>query len=311
MKVNILKKANLENLPSASGVEIVDGVIYIVGDDSPFLYRLDHSLKLLETIELFPSVHFETGRIPKKIKPDLECISTIVINNNKYLLILGSGSAENRDQGFLVKLPNKYNNKHFVQSVSLTSLYNLLASNPEVTGKGKFNLEAAASTDTLMILFNRASKKGKNTALIFDIEEFKVYLTENPDIVPFPSILSYELPGINGVPSGFSGASTFEDKLFFTAAVEDTSDPVADGDVLGSMIGYMELKSPDYIRGGNSSVLSEVKGITTVEENGEVYKGKIESISIYEKDSDKKFIALAVTDDDMGGSELLMLEIVL
>jgi hypothetical protein len=309
MKASIIKKAKLENLPSASGVEIVDGVIYIVGDDSPYLYRLDHSLKLLDTIELFKSEDFSSGRIPKKIKPDLECITLIEINSNKYLFILGSGSKENRDKGFLVKLPNKYNNKHFVQEVSLASLYHLLSSNPEVTGGAKLNLEAAASTHSMMILFNRAAKYGKNTALVFDMEEFKVYLTENPELVPFPSIYPYSLPSIKYVPAGFSGASVIENKLFFTAAVEDTDDPVADGEVLGSMIGYIEFTEPDFIRGGNKKILSPLKDIVTVKEGDKIYKGKIESISLFEKDSETKFIALAITDDDMGGSELLMLEI--
>jgi hypothetical protein len=127
--------------------------------------------------------------------------------------------------------------------------------------------------------------------------------------VPFPSIYPYSLPSIKYVPAGFSGASVIENKLFFTAAVEDTDDPVADGEVLGSMIGYIEFTEPDFIRGGNKKILSPLKDIVTVKEGDKIYKGKIESISLFEKDSETKFIALAITDDDMGGSELLMLEI--
>ncbi len=55
------------------------GIIHIIGDDSPFLYCLDHQLKLLQKVELFESTDFETGRIPKKKKPDLECMTSLEI----------------------------------------------------------------------------------------------------------------------------------------------------------------------------------------------------------------------------------------
>ncbi|MBX9852940.1 MAG: hypothetical protein K2X86_14450 [Cytophagaceae bacterium] len=309
MKASIIKRVTLENLPSASGVEIIDGIIHIIGDDSPYLYCLDHSLKVIDKVELFKSEDFSTGRIPKKIKPDLECMAPITINNNKHIIVMGSGSAKNRDKGFLVKLPNKYNKKYFVQELSLKSLYELLESNPEIVGDGKLNLEAAASTDDHLILFNRGNKAGKNVILYFSMEEFKVYLLENPEMIPFPKIYSFELPSIKNVPAGFSGASVMDNKLFFTAAVEDTSDPVLDGEVLGSLVGWVDMQRLDFVRGGNREALSEVKDSAIIEENGEIYLGKVESITLFEKDSDTKYIAIAITDDDMGGSELLMLEI--
>jgi hypothetical protein len=36
---------------------------------------------------------------------------------------------------------------------------------------------------------------------------------------------------------------------------------------------------------------------------------KVESISVYEKENDNSFIGLAVSDDDLGGSEILMLQL--
>lgn len=309
MKVNVIKRVELDNLPSASGVEIIDGIIYIVGDDSPYMYVLDHSLKLLEKVELFETPDFESGRIPKKIKPDLECMTPLTINNNKYILVMGSGSKENRDRGFLIKLPTRYNKKYIVQSLSFTGLYSLLQSNPEIVGDGKLNLEAAAADEQHFILFNRGNKSGKNSALYFQLEEFIVYLTENPDLVPFPVIQNFTLPSINKVPAGFSGASFWDGKLFFTAAVEDTDDAVDDGEVHGSMVGWMEMNTADYFRGGTMKDFSIMKDCAVIEEDGRRYAGKVESISLHEKDSDTEYVALAITDNDMGGSELLMLQI--
>jgi hypothetical protein len=308
MKVNILKRVTLEDLPSASGVEIIDGIIYIVGDDSPYLYVLDHSLKLLDKVLLFDTTDFGSGRIPKNIKPDLECMTPLIINNNKYILVMGSGSTPVRDKGYLIKLPTKFNKKYIVTPFSFTSLYNLLRSNPEVVGNAPLNLEAAAASEQHLILFNRANRAGKNTALFFQLEEFIVYLTENPELTPFPVVQQFDVPSIKGVPGGFSGASVMDGKLFFTAAVEDTDDPVADGEVLGSMVGWISLLATDHIRGGNTN-FSEMKACAIIEEDGKVYTGKVESITLHEKDSDTEYVAVAITDNDMGGSELLMLEI--
>jgi hypothetical protein len=308
MKSTIIKKALLENLPSASGVEIIDGIIHIIGDDSPYLYCLDHTLKVIDKVELFATENFESGRIPKKIKPDLECMSQLTINNNKYIITMGSGSKENRDKGFLIKLPTKYNKKYFVQEVSFKGLYDLLRNNDEIVSDGKLNLEAAATSDEHFILFNRANKSGKNVVLYFKLEEFLVYVTENQEMIPFPKIYTYDLPSLNGVPGGFSGASVINEKLFFTASVEDTADAVEDGEVYGSFVGWMDVLKMDYLRGGSEKSV-EMKDCSVIEEDGKIFLGKVESICLYEKESDQEYIALAITDNDLGASEILMIEV--
>jgi hypothetical protein len=307
MQTKVIKKAVLENIPSASGVEVVDGMIYIIGDDSKYLFKLKYNLELLEKIELFKSD--EEGRIPKSEKPDLECMTLLTINNYKHLLIFGSGSTDKRNQVFLVKLPTKYNKNHFVQQFDLTEFYRLLQSNEEVTGGETLNLEAAAADDQHLYLFNRANKKGTNSVLVIKLEEFIPYLCEGSQLIPFPFVKTYQLPEIGGVPSGFSGASVFDKKLYFTASAEDTDDAYLDGPVQGSLAGIMELGEFDYLRGGMNSLLPEQFQIGAIDDNGQPYKGKIESISIFEAESSSETIAIAVTDNDKGGSELLMLSV--
>ncbi|MFN3403909.1 MAG: DUF6929 family protein [Cytophagaceae bacterium] len=309
MKVTILKKAALQGIPSASGVEVIDGMIYIMGDDSPFLFCLDHNLKLKAQVELFKAEGFEGERIPKKIKPDLECMTGLEINNNKHILLMGSGSKLNRDKVYLVKLPTRYNKNHFVQEFSLTPLYNLFRSNSEITGDGTLNLEAAAADAEHLFLFNRANKAGNNVILTIKLEEFLPYLLEGSDMIPFPSIYNFTLPPIKNIPAGFSGADIVDNKIFFTASAEDTSDAYLDGDVAGSAVGLIEFESGDYLRGNYGFSFSDVKQFETLKEDGKIFPWKVESISVYEKDSDSKYIALAVTDDDKGGSEIMMMEI--
>ncbi len=309
MKVEIIKRGTLAHIPSASGVEVVDGIIYVIGDDSKSLFALNHNLEILQKQELFESEYADHERIPKKIKPDLECMSHIKINGYDYILINGSGSKDNRDDGYLVKLPTKFNKKFFTQKIDFKPLYKLLRANEEIVNDGKLNLEATAYSDQFFILLNRANKKGNNAALVFNTEEMQVFVAENHEMIPFPEVFTYQLPAIGGVPTGFSGACLIDDKLFFTASAEDTEDAVEDGDVAGSLVGWMQVNYQGKRKGNTQRSLSEIKATATITEGGNVFLGKVESICIYEKDSDHKYIAIAVTDSDGGDSELLMLEI--
>jgi hypothetical protein len=306
MKVTIIKKAILEGIPSASGMEIIDGVIYIVGDNSPYLFILDQSLAVINKIELYKH---DTDVLPKAIKWDLECMSKISINNYKHLLILGSGSkSPYRDIAILVKLPTNYNRKHMVTIVQMEELYKLLRSNEDIVAGGQLNLEGAATSKENLILLNRASGGSKNAALYFKLEEFIEYLQGHTEMTPFPAVYQNELPSINNVCSSFSGADIWEEKLFFTAAVEDTPNAIDDGEVFGSFVGWMKVNEGSNLK-GYSSESNKIEECIQVMENGKPYLGKIESISIYEKDSENKFIALAITDSDGPESEILMLEI--
>lgn len=311
MKVEIIKRAPLPLIPSASGVEVVDGIIYVIGDDSKSLFSLNHNLQIIQTLDLFESKYDSHERIPKKIKPDLECMTHLKINGFEYLLVNGSGSKDGRDDGYLVKLPTKFNKKFFTQKVDFQPLFELLRTHEEIVADGKLNLEASAYSESLFIFMNRANKKGNNAVLVFNTEEMQVFLAENPDMLPFPEVFTYDLPSLSGVPCGFSGACIVDDKLFFTASAEDTEDAVEDGDVAGSIVGWIAINPLGKMRGAASRTLSPIQASVTITEEGEPFLGKVESITIYEKDSDTKYIAIAVTDSDDGASELLMLEITL
>ncbi|MFL5730741.1 MAG: DUF6929 family protein [Cytophagaceae bacterium] len=307
MKATIVKKAILEHIPSASGMEVINGIIYVVGDNSPYLYKLDHSLKLLEKIEIFKT-ETEDGLIPKPVKPDMECMAKLSINNYPHIIMMGSGSkSPYRDVACLVKLPTNYNRRHVVTQINVADLYNLLRSNDEIMNGGELNLEGAAVSRDNFILFNRSSSGSRNVALYFHLEEFIEYLQGHTEMTPFPVIRDYDLPSINGVRSGFSGADVFEDKLFFTSAVENTTNAIDDGEVFGSFVGWMPASKVANMKGAPRNE-NAIQGTVQLMYEDKPYLGKVESISVYEKDEDK-YIALAVTDSDGGDSEILMLEL--
>src|SRR5258705_11813598 len=72
--------------PSASGIEFLDGKIYVIGDDANDLLVLDTGLNIIDSIPLYS---FPEKRIAKAVKADLESITVIP---GKKLLLLGSGS---------------------------------------------------------------------------------------------------------------------------------------------------------------------------------------------------------------------------
>lgn len=309
MQLSILKHVHLTTIPSASAVEVINGNIYIVGDDSCFLYVLKYDLTVLAEVPLYKTKddHLVGNRILKKKKADLECITKLTINGYPHLLILGSGSkSPRRDIAFLVKLPTPYNRKHMVWEISLVKWYAFLRMNEAVTGdSGVLNFEAAATTDDHLYIFNREN----NATLRFDLPEFIEFIQGHTDSVPFPTVIPTELPDIDGVRLGFSGADYFDQKLFFTAAAENTSNAIDDGEIKGSAVGIVNFNGEEKTRGkltdGFTGEISQFALIPKID--GRLLK--IESISIYEKENDNAYIAIAVSDDDLGGSDILMLQL--
>ena len=87
---NILIEGPLPDLPSASGVEILDTGAYIIGDDLPFLYQFDATtLTITVRIALFDAgTAFASGRWPKLDKLGLECMAALVWLDGRSELLL-------------------------------------------------------------------------------------------------------------------------------------------------------------------------------------------------------------------------------
>jgi hypothetical protein len=310
MKATLLKRASLEGIPSASGLEYISGFIYIVSDDSPHLFCLDPYLNLKSKVKLYEPEKIEDGRIPKKHKRDLEAITPLRINGYPHLLILGSGSkSPERDRAWLVKLPTNYNRKHLVWEKDLSEFYNFIRSTGDIVNEGKLNIEGAATGSDFLVLYNRGNKKGKNSALYFHLEEFTEFIQGHTEGVPFPVIHTFDMTLESGLEPGFSGAVVFDDKLFYTASLEDTADAYEDGAVGHSFIGYKNVQPFTSLRGSFEIPVQSAGAICPVMDNGVEFTGKIESVVITEKTESGSYIALAVTDNDTGISELLMIEI--
>lgn len=293
MQALIRQEVALPNLPSASGIEIVGPVAYVVGDDSPFLYQLDAaSLAAGERTTLFETAHFSTGRIPKDLKLDLECLTTLTTATGETgLLALGSGATPAREQGFWVPLAA---GSATVYPLALSGLYAELRQH--LPAGIPLNLEAAATTATELLLVQRTVGAAAGNLLFrLPLAAAWDYLQRRTPQVPAVRRQFYQLPTIEDKPAGFSGAVYFDGHLFVTASVEDTQDAVLDGAVLGSFVGLLDLKKTSAKPLPTALVQLQLPG-------GGPYRGKVESVAVRRRTAPGRYELLLVTDDDHGGS---------
>jgi hypothetical protein len=299
MTATILSETVLPHLPSASGVEIIEATAYIVSDDAPLLYLLDApTLAPAGQVQLFETTDFGTGRIPKANKPDLESMAAITGPGGAAgLLLCGSGSRPNREIGYFVGLPaGAAPLPRFVQRLDLTLLYAQLRTHlpPGTT----LNIEATATTATELLLLQRSVGGGPALLFALPLEAALEHLFEPRWPVPaLARVLTFELPALAGHAAGFSGATYVAGKLLVTASVEATADAVADGAVLGSFIGVIDLATA-------TATFARLAWA-----DGRAYLGKVEGLAVRRTLAPGRLELLLVTDDDQGGSTALVAEV--
>ncbi|HLV41300.1 MAG TPA: hypothetical protein VKY37_03385 [Brumimicrobium sp.] len=284
MKFTITHTKSSTQIPSGSGIVKSGHNYYVIGDDSPFLFTLNEQLEVISKTLIISSEGIVGNRIPKPIKPDFESIEII---EEKELVVFGSGSkSPHRDVliHILVEGPM------VITQYSLTAFYAELRRLPELQDS-ELNIEASAFHSNQLYLFNR----NKNVIFKFDYCAFSAYIRGEGSF-PKPEIKQFTLPEINGIEAGFSGATILKSqaKIIFTASVEDTDNAYDDGEILGSIIGMIDV-SNDTIADSYSACL--------IPNGTENYK--VESITIEEEISSETVKVVMITDDDKGNSILL------
>lgn len=290
LKIELLSWQILKHVPSASGVVKFDENFYVIGDDSPFLFRIDSEFNLFSKTPIYTTENLRGNTIPKIDKPDFEAMEMI---NETELLVFGSGSkSPERNVCVLVKIGQEISYKEFDLSLFYGHLRNM-----EMMDSYELDIEGLAFTGDLLHLFNR----GRNIIFSFSYKEFMAYCKTGKDF-PIPKTSLFTLPEINGLEAGFSGATTFADKSYFifTAAVEDAPNAYEDGDILGSFIGVIPIQegkvSSDFL-------------IKRIPNPG--FPLKVESVIIDKVLSETQTDLVLVTDNDGAPSEILRLRMTL
>lgn len=295
MTATIHSETPIPGLPSASGIELVGDTAYLIGDDSALLYRLDAAtLAPTGPVRLFDPVPGGAARIPKRTKPDLEALTALRwADGRPGLLLLGSGSRATRARGWFVPAASS-----IPEALDLAPLYALLW--PLLPAGTVLNLEAAATSATELLLFQRTVDRA-DAALLFrlPLAATVAFVAAGPANAPAPVVrpMVFALPAIAGRPAGFSGATFVDDRLFVTASVEDTTDAVLDGQVLGSFIGLVDLAAHT----ARFALLAWA--------DGRPYHGKVEGLAVRRPLGAGCWELLLVTDDDAGGSTAVVAQV--
>lgn len=281
LAIDVLDSKTISDFPSGSGLVAVENGFYALGDDSPFLFQINPENEVVSKSRIHGAQALNKGRIPKEDKPDFECLEMIGKNE---LVAFGSGSQSPQRDVFLhIFLEDSLR----IKTYDITAFYDHLRA-LKVMENEALNIEGVAYQKNKMYLFNR----GKNLIFEFVYDDFLAYL-EGAIPFPKPTITEFSLPKINGMESGFSGATIVKDasKILFTASVENTSNAYADGEILGSFIGTIPIS--------NNTVLHSYKA-TRIPNIGEPLK--VESVTLIDKIGPKKYKVALVTDDDKGNS---------
>lgn len=208
---------------SASGLIYKHNTLFIIGDNSGFLY--EYAIPT-ETLQQHQIIKNASVNIAKSEKPDFEAITHF----GDTLYVFGSGSTEKRNKMIEINTLEKE-----IRTNDLTDLYSVMQSFGAIKPED-FNIEGAVYTGKEWYLFNRGnSATAKNV----------VFSVQGKNLVNEFNILSnnYKLPKIKGVRSSFTDAVILKDKIYFLATAEDTKSTYEDGEILGSFIGCIDTKT--------------------------------------------------------------------
>lgn len=281
MKIKLLDFKENTDFPSGSGIEYYDGQIYLAGDDATHILIMDKKWREIDRIKIFDS---PVERIPKNVKSDLEATAVIFQNEVPFLLILGSGSREQRKKAILLNLES--NN---FSDYDITPFYNRLVE----MGIKDLNIESAAVVEDLLILGNRGSKKNEaNHIIVTDLSFW-----DHPDSVEI-RIIPIELENDGAELSGLT-YSERNDTLLFTASTEDRNNSYEDGRIGESYFGIIENAYRKLYR--KKLKVNELIALAEIDPE---FKGhKIESVCIQSEKTGRLKLHLAA-DDDTGGTFL-------
>lgn len=283
--ITLKEVTRLEQYPSASGIEFIGNLFYLIGDDANNLLVLDSNFIPVDSIALYA---FPEKRIPKKIKADLE---SICFTKEKKLFLAGSGSlSPYRNTGWLIDPVTRTKD-----SIRLDTLYARMQQN----GIQELNLEGCTAVPGFILFSNRGSKGNPSNHFIWVKDDFWHNQANSP--------LMVNRAGSGDDTALFSGISGMaysarSDRLILTVSTEDTRNSMDDGAIGKSYLWIIEnITAKRNWKAINPNKVIELDAIDPR------FKGqKIESVCILKETGQFLHLALAADNDD-GTSSLFKL----
>ncbi|WP_394347792.1 DUF6929 family protein [Pedobacter hiemivivus] len=124
-----------------------------------------------------------------------------------------------------------------------------------------FNIEGVVRTGDTWYFFNRGNgNTGRNI----------VFTVHGKDLIGNTKITFTELklPEIRGIQASFTDAIEVGDKFYFLAAAENTNSTYNDGEVLGSIIGCIDVKTMKVVFTKEISDRHKFEGLTLKHNSG-------------------------------------------
>lgn len=290
--VDVYDFSILTQLPSASATSYVNDTLYVVGDDSPSLYALNTKHLIVQETDINNGKPGEDGRIPGRLKADLEGASYFVIDDQPTLILVGSGTyLKARENVLLFSIKDQR-----ITWKNVTSLYQRLRKVAELGEEEFINIEGLASNDSSVFMLSRGSM-GPNLIYSFDKQDFVQYMTGKREQIENIQVRRISLPKIGEIESTLSGATWHEDsqKLIVTTSIESDDD----GAILGSFLSFVTAKELTQ----DSTIDISARGYR-LHHNNQPLISKIESVSL-NKTTANKISGILVADNDDGTSQIM------
>ena len=293
---------------AASGLVWVDDRLAVIQDDAGFVALVDPATGLAEPLMLPAGAdgarQFDDGRGNKHAKGDLEALVRLPTAEGVLLAAFGSGSMAPRELIVLLSLPNDVARSVHRARVTVPAahgFYGELRATPGFAGSD-MNIEGAVYSAGAVRLFGRGngaavgSLRPLNATCDVDWAQLRMHLDGPSTAVP-PSplrVTQYDLGAVDGIGLGFTDATLTRDGIvLYAAAAEASPDARRDGDVRGSALGVIRGEPPESSRWA-----------TVRDEDGRVFRGKIEGIAVDDAD-DRRVLAVVDCDDYAEPSQLL------
>ena len=210
---------SISGIGAASGIVFLNNQLYIIGDNSGFLYQYDLLSKILKQHSIIEN---PVANIPKKEKPDFESITL----KNNTLYIFGSGSTKKREIRIKFDLETQE-----TKSKDLSKLYKKLKEVADFTDDD-LNIEGSFFYGDNLYLLNRGNTElSKNGIFKYD---------KSSDSIAYQPV---KLPIINNIETSFTDAIYHGDKIYFLATAENSSSTYLDGEIYGSIIGIINIEN--------------------------------------------------------------------
>lgn len=253
----IEKDVKLLSVPSASACEQIGNSIFVVGDDSPYLYRFDLSFRNVDSMLIYPAKYSGVNRINKEKKHDYESMTSVKWNGQEALFILGSGSKKSRQKGLIYLV-----NGNKIIHLDLRRFYSALSARMGID-QSELNCEGMALHNDQFILANKPT----NSLISISWKQFISFVSKKSPSFDV-RVYKLNLPSRNQHVLQLTGLDFSSDgHLYFTAYSNNGAKPGQIYPKPRAIIGKVNLSNLEHVNKPNytelnPSLVLKIEGIS-------------------------------------------------